>query len=60
MAWGFGGGRESSGRATLTEAVVGTGHESVSGVVGWASRLTSGVESIAEHRARSLADALRT
>ena len=34
LAWGFGGDRESSGRATLTKAVVGTGHESVLGVVG--------------------------
>ena len=40
LAWGFGGGRESSGRET--EAEVGTSHESGSCVVGWASRLSQG------------------
>ena len=40
LTWGFGGGRESSGRET--EAEVGTSHESGSCVVGWASRLSQG------------------
>ena len=45
MAWGFEGGRESSDEKqneTLTEAEVGTSHESDPGVVGWAGRLTQG------------------
>ena len=45
LAWGFGGGRESSDEKqneTLTEAEVGTSHESDPGVVGWAGRLSQG------------------